>query len=88
MALSAAEQEAIAARVTKLRDGLIKQFFIAFGNAAVMNAAVMNDVAKEFNSQFMYAARKRMQQLAEQAGEEFANALADQIKAGMKLAQD
>lgn len=168
MALSAAEQEAIAARVTKLRDGLIKQFFTAFGNAGVKfdaegiqrqivdeltkerrnlalkmlgfeerwgkleidslngrktvasefiarnvgpavekwvdeclrpaieargrnklnNAAVMNAVAKEFDSQFMYAARKRMQQLAEQAGEEFANALADQIKAGMKLAQD
>ena len=168
MALSAAEQEVIAARVTKLRDGLIEQFFTAFGNAGVKfdaegvqrqivdeltkerrnlalkmlgfndrwgkleidrdngrktvasefiarnvgpavekwvdeclrpaieargrdklnNAAVMKAVAKEFDSQFMYAARKQMQHLAEQAGEEFANALADQIKAGMKLAQD
>ena len=35
MALSAAEQEAIAARVTELRDGLIERFFTAFGNASV-----------------------------------------------------
>ena len=168
MALSATEQEAIAARVTKLRDGLIEQFFTVFGNAGVKfdaegiqrqivndltkerrnlalkmlgfddrwgkieidrsngrksvasdfidqnvgpavqkwvdeclrpaieargrdklnNAAVINAVTKEFDSRFMYAARKQMEYLAAQAGEEFANALADQIKAGMKLAQD
>lgn len=168
MALSAVEQEVIAARVTKLRDGLVEQFFTAFGNAGVKfdaegiqrqivdeltkerrnlalkmlgfddrwgkleidhtngrktvagdfidqnvgpavkkwvdeclrpaieargrdklnNAAVMNAVTRDFDSQFMYAARKQMEQLAAQAGKEFANALADQIKAGMKLAQD
>ena len=168
MALSAAEQEAIAARVTELRDGLIEQFFTAFGNAGVKfdaegiqreiiaeltkerrtlalkmlgftdrwgklevdrgnnrasvasefveanvgpavekwteeclrpaieargrdklnNAAVMKAVMKDFDSQFMYAAHRQMEYLAAQAGEEFANALADQIKAGMKLAQE
>ena len=168
MALSAAEQEAIAARVTELRDGLIEQFFTAFGNASVKfdaegiqrqivdeltkerrnlalkmlgfddrwgkleidrtngrkttasdfidqnvgpavkkwvdeclrpaieargrdklnNAAVMKAVTKDFDSQFMYAARRQMERLAAQAGEEFANALANQIKAGMKLSQD
>ena len=168
MALSAAEQEAIAARVTELRDGLIEQFFTAFGNASVKfdaegiqrqivneltkerrnlalkmlgftdrwgklevdncngrktvagdfiaqnvgpavkkwvdeclrpaikargrdklnNAAVMKAVMKDFDSQFMYAAHRQMEYLAAQAGEEFANALADQIKAGMKLAQE
>ncbi len=152
MALSAAEQEVVSARIAKLRDNLVEQFFTAFGNAGVKfdaegiqrqivdddrwgkleidhtngrktvagdfidqnvgpavkkwvdeclrpaieargrdklnNAAVMNAVVKDFDSQFMYAARKQMQHLAEQAGEEFANALANQIKAGMKLAQD
>ena len=168
MALSATEQEAIAARVTKLRDDLIEQFFTAFGNAGVKfdaegiqrqivndltkerrnlalkmlgfsdrwgkieidhsdgrksvasdfidqnvgpavqkwvdeclrpaikarsrdklnSPAVMKAVMKDFDSEFMYAARRQMEQLAAQAGEEFANALADQIKAGMKLAQD
>lgn len=168
MALSTTEQEAIAARVTELRDSLIEQFFTAFGNAGVKfdaegiqrqivdeltkerrdlalkmlgfderwgtieidhtngrksvasdfieqnvgpavkkwvdeclrpaieargrdklnNAAVMKAVTKEFDSQFMYAARRQMGHLAAQAGEEFANALANQIKAGMKLSQD
>ena len=168
MALSAAEQEAIAARVTKLRDGLIEQFFTAFGNASVKfdaegiqrqivdeltkerrnlalkmlgfndrwgklevdhtngrktvasdfidqnvgpavkkwvdeclrpaieargrdklnSPAVMKAIMKDFDREFMYAARRQMEQFAAQAGEEFANALADQIKAGMKLAQD
>ena len=168
MALSAAEQEAIAARATKLRDSLVEQFFIAFGNAGVKfdaesiqreiiseltkerrtlalkmlgfddrwgklevdrcngrtsvasefiksqvgpaverwvdeclrpmleergraklhDAAVMKAVMRDFDSQFMYAARQQMDHLAAQAGEEFANELADQIKAGMKLAQD
>ena len=168
MALSATEQEAIAARVTKLRDDLIEQFFTAFGNAGVKfdaegiqrqivndltkerrnlalkmlgfndrwgkieidhsngrksvasdfidqnvgpavqkwvdeclrpaiearsrdklnSSVVMKAIMKDFDSEFMYAARRQMEQLAAQAGEEFANALADQIKAGMKLAQD
>lgn len=168
MALSAAEQEAIAARVTKLRDSLVEQFFTAFGNAGVKfdaegiqrqivdeltkerrnlalkmlgfddrwgklevdhcnsrtsvasefiesqvgpaverwtdeclrpaieargrdklnNAAVMKAVTKDFDSQFMYAAHQQMKRLAAQAGKEFADALANQIKAGMKLAQD
>ena len=168
MALSAAEQEAIAARVTKLRDSLVEQFFTAFGNAGVKfdaegiqrqivdeltkerrnlalkmlgfddrwgklevdhcnsrtsvasefiksqvgpaverwtdeclrpaigargrdklnNAAVMKAVTKDFDSQFMYAAHQQMERLAAQAGKEFADALANQIKAGMKLAQD
>ena len=168
MALSATEQEAIAARVTKLRDDLVEQFFTAFGNAGVKfdaegiqrqivndltkerrnlalkmlgfddrwgkieidhsnvrksvasdfidqnvgpavqkwvdeclrpaiearsrdklnSPAVMKAIMKDFDSEFMYAARRQMEQFAAQAGEEFANALADQIKAGMKLAQD
>lgn len=168
MALSATEQEAIAARVTKLRDDLVEQFFTAFGNAGVKfdaegiqrqivndltkerrnlalkmlgfddrwgkieidhtngrktvasdfieqnvgpavkkwadeclrpaieargrdklnSPAVMKAIMKDFDNEFMYAAHKQMEQLAAQAGEEFANALADQIKAGMKLAQD
>ena len=168
MALSAAEQEAIAARVTELRDGLIERFFTAFGNAGVKfdaegiqreiiaeltkerrtlalkmlgfddhwgklevdrcnsrtsvasefiksqvgpaverwadeclrpmleergraklhDAAVMKAIMKDFDRQFQYAARKQMEHLAAQAGEEFVNALADQIKAGMKLAQE
>lgn len=168
MALSATEQETIAARVTKLRNGLIEQFFTAFGRAGVKldaegiqrqiideltrerrnlalkmlgfsdrwgeleidslngrktvasefiaqnvgpavekwvdeclrpaieargrdklnNAAVMNAVMKAFNHQFMYAARIQMERLAQQAGEEFADALVNQIKAGMKLEQD
>ena len=168
MALSVAEQEAVAARVTKLRDSLVEQFFTAFGNAGVKfdaesiqreiiseltkerrtlalkmlgfddrwgklevdhcnnrasvasefvkanvgpaiqkwtdeclrpaieargrdklnNAAVMNAVMKDFDSQFMYAARNQMDRLASEAGEQFANALAAQIKAGIKLAQE
>ena len=168
MALSAAEQEAIAARVTELRDGLIEQFFTAFGNASVKfdaegiqrqivdeltkerrnlalkmlgfddrwgkleidhtngrktvagdfiaqnvgpavkkwtdeclrpaiearsrdklnSPAVMKAIMKDFDREFMYAARRQMERFAAQAGEEFANALADQIKAGMKLAQE
>ena len=35
MALSAAEQEVVSARIAKLRDNLIEQFFTAFGNAGV-----------------------------------------------------
>ena len=168
MALSTTEQEVVAARVAKLRDGLVEQFFKAFGDAGVKfdaegiqreiileltkerrnlalkmlgfddrwgklevdrcnsrtsvasefiksqvgpaverwadeclrpmleergrdklnNAAVMNAVVKDFDRQFMYAASEQMRHLAKQAGEEFANALANQIKAGMKLAQD
>ena len=168
MALSVTEQEAVAARVTKLRDRLVEQFFVAFGNAGVKfdaegiqrqiideltkerrnlalkmlgfedrwgkievdhtngrktvagefinqnvgpavekwvdeclrpaieargrdklnDAAVMNAVTKDFDQQFMYAAREQMELLASEAGKEFANALADQIKAGMKLAQE
>lgn len=168
MALSAAEQEAVAARVTKLRDGLVEQFFTAFGNAGVKfdaegiqrqivdeltkerrnlalkmlgfddrrgkieidhtngrktvasdfidqnvgpavekwvdeclrpaieargrdklnNTALLRAITKEFDIQFMYAARRQMERLAEEAGEAFANALADQIKAGIKLAQE
>ena len=168
MALSATEQEAIAARVTKLRGDLVEQFFTAFGNAGVKfdaegiqrqivndltkerrnlalkmlgfddrwgkieidhsngrksvasdfidrnvgpavqkwvdeclrpmleergraklhDAAVMKAVMKDFDDQFMYAARQQMEHLAAQAGKEFADALANQIKAGMKLAQD
>ena len=168
MALSVAEQEAVAARVTKLRDSLVEQFFTAFGNAGVKfdaegiqrqivdelakerrnlalkmlgfddrwgkieidhtngrktvagdfinqnvgpavqkwvdeclrpaieargrgklnDPAVMRAVTKDFDDVFFRAARRQMGHLAAQAGEEFANALADQIKAGMKLAQD
>ena len=168
MALSVTEQEAVTARVTKLRDGLVEQFFVAFGNAGVKfdaegiqrqiideltkerrnlalkmlgfedrwgkldvdhcnsrtsvasefiksqvgpaverwadeclrpmleergraklhDAAVMKAVMKDFDNQFMYAARQQMEHLAAQAGKEFADALANQIKAGMKLAQE
>ena len=168
MALSTTEQEAIAARVTKLRDGLVEQFFKAFGDAGVTfdaesiqreiiseltkerrtlalkmlgfddrwgklevdhcngrasvasefvrtnvgpavqkwvdeclrpaiedrgrdklnNAAVMKAVMKDFDHYFMHAAREQMVYLASEAGEEFANALAAQIKAGIKLAQE
>lgn len=168
MALSVTEQEAVTARVTKLRDGLVEQFFVAFGNAGVKfdaegiqrqiideltkerrnlalkmlgfndrwgklevdrcnsrtsvasefiesqvgpaverwadeclrpaieargrdklnNAAVMKAVTKDFDQQFMYAARNQMEHLAAEAGKEFANALAAQIKAGIKLAQE
>ena len=168
MALSAAEQEVVSARIAKLRDNLVEQFFTAFGNAGVKfdaesiqreiiseltkerrtlalkmlgfddrwgklevdhcnnrasvasefvkanvgpaiqkwtdeclrpaieargrdklnNAAVMNAVMKDFDSQFMYAARNQMDRLASEAGEQFANALAAQIKAGIKLAQE
>ena len=35
MALSAAEQEVVSARIAKLRDNLVEQFFTAFGNAGV-----------------------------------------------------
>ena len=168
MALSAAEQEVVSARLAKLRDNLVEQFFTAFGNAGVKfdaegiqreiiaeltkerrtlalkmlgfddrwgklevdhcnsrtsvasefiksqvgpaverwadeclrpmleergraklhDAAVMKAVMKDFDNQFMYAARQQMEHLAAQAGKEFADALANQIKAGMKLAQD
>ena len=168
MALSAAEQEVVSARIAKLRDNLVEQFFTAFGNAGVKfdaegiqreiiaeltkerrtlalkmlgfidrwgklevdscngrasvasefiksqvgpaverwadeclrpmleergraklhDAAVMKAVMKDFDDQFMYAARQQMEHLAAQAGKEFADALANQIKAGMKLAQD
>lgn len=168
MALSAAEQEVVSARIAKLRNNLVEQFFTAFGNASVKfdaegiqreiiaeltkerrtlalkmlgfddrwgklevdhcnsrtsvasefiksqvgpaaerwadeclrpmleergraklhDAAVMKAVMKDFDNQFMYAARQQMERLAAQAGKEFADALANQIKAGMKLAQD
>lgn len=168
MALSAAEQEVVSARIAKLRNNLVEQFFTAFGNAGVKfdaegiqreiiaeltkerrtlalkmlgfddrwgkldvdrcngrtsvasefveanvgpavqkwteeclrpaieargrdklnNAAVMNAITKDFDRQFMYAARKQMERLAEQAGKEFATELANQIKANTKLAQE
>ena len=168
MALSATEQEAIAARVTKLRDDLVEQFFTAFGNAGVKfdaegiqreiiaeltkerrilalkmlgfddrwgklevdhsngrksvasdfidqnvgpavqkwvdeclrpaiearsrdklnSPAVMKAIMKDFDSEFMYAAREQMGHLAAEAGKEFATTLANQIKANTKLAQD
>ena len=168
MALSAAEQEVVSARIAKLRNNLVEQFFTAFGNAGVKfdaegiqrqivdeltkerrnlalkmlgfddrwgklevdhcnsrtsvasefiksqvgpaverwadeclrpmleergraklhDAAVMKAIMKDFDNQFMYAARRQMEHLAAQAGKEFADALANQIKAGMKLAQD
>ena len=168
MALSATEQEAIAARVTKLRDDLVEQFFTAFGNAGVKfdaegiqrqivddltkerrnlalkmlgfddrwgkieidhsngrksvasdfidqnvgpavqkwvdeclrpaiearsrdklnSPVVMKAIMKDFDSEFMCAARRQMEYLAAQAGEEFATTLANQIKANAKLAQD
>ena len=168
MALSTTEQEVVTARIAKLRDGLVEQFFKAFGDAGVKfdaesiqheiiseltkerrtlalkmlgfndrwgklevdrcngresvasefvksnvgpaiqkwtdeclrpaieargrdklnNATVMKTVMKDFDNQFMYAARQQMERLAAQAGKEFADALANQIKAGMKLAQD
>ena len=168
MALSAAEQEVVSARIAKLRDNLIEQFFTAFGNAGVKfdaegiqreiiaeltkerrtlalkmlgftdrwgklevdncngrasvasefveanvgpavqkwteeclrpaieargrdklnNAAVMNAITKDFDEQFMYAAREQMEHLAAEAGKEFATTLANQIKANAKLAQE
>ena len=168
MALSTTEQEAIAARVTKLRDDLVEQFFTAFGNAGVKfdaegiqreiiaeltkerrtlalkmlgfddrwgklevdhcnnrasvasefvkanvgpavqkwteeclrpaiearsrdklnSPAVMKAIMEDFEQQFMYAAREQMGHLAAEAGKEFATALADQIKANAKLAQE
>lgn len=168
MALSVTEQEVVTARITELRDGLVEQFFKAFGDAGVKfdaesiqreiiseltkerrtlalkmlgfddrwgklevdhcnnrtsvasefvkanvgpaiqkwtdeclrpaieargcdklnNAAVMNAVTKDFDQKFMYAAREQMVRLASEAGKEFANALAAQIKAGIKLAQE
>ena len=168
MALSAAEQEVVSARIAKLRDNLVEQFFTAFGNAGVKfdaegiqreiiaeltkerrtlalkmlgftdrwgklevdscngrasvasefvkanvgpavekwteeclrpaieargrdklnSAAVMNAITKDFDQQFMYAARKQMEHLAAEAGKEFATTLANQIKANAKLAQE
>ena len=168
MALSATEQEAIAARVTKLRDDLIEQFFTAFGNAGVKfdaegiqrqiindltkerrnlalkmlgfsdhwgklevdrfnsrtsvasefiksqvgpaverwadeclrpvleergraklnSPAVMKALMKDFDSEFMCAARRQMEDLAAEAGKEFAIAVANQIEAGMRLSTE
>lgn len=168
MALSTTEQEIVAARITKLRNDLVEQFFKAFGDAGVKidaegiqrqiiseltkerrtlalkmlgfndrwgeievdhcnsrasvvsefvranvgpavqkwtdeclrpaieargrdklnNATVMKAVMRDFDPQFIRAAHDQMEYLARQAGEEFANTLADQIKAGMKLAQE
>ena len=168
MALSAAEQEVVSARIAKLRDNLIEQFFTAFGNAGVKfdaegiqreiiaeltkerrtlalkmlgfddrwgkieidhangrksvasdfinqnvgpavkkwadeclrpaleergraklhDAAVMKAVMKDFDHQFQYAARQQMEHLAAEAGKEFAIALANQIKAGMRLSTE
>ena len=168
MALSAAEQEVVSARIAKLRNNLVEQFFTAFGNAGVKfdaegiqreiiaeltkerrtlalkmlgfddrwgkldvdrgnnrasvaselvkanvgpavkkwteeclrpaieargrdklnSPAVMKAIMKEFDQQFMYAARKHMEHLAAEAGKEFATTLANQIKANAKLAQE
>lgn len=168
MALSATEQEAVAARMTKIRDDLIEHFFTAFGTAGVKfdaesiqqqivaeltkerrnlalkmmgfsdswgslevdrangrktaasdflernakaavdkwiaecllptiearsrgklnNPAVMRAVMKDFDDIFFRAAERRMHDLAVEAGENFAHALVDQMKASMKLAQD
>ena len=168
MALSAAEQEVVSARIANLRDNLVEQFFTAFGNAGVKfdaegiqreiiaeltkerrtlalkmlgftdrwgklevdtcngrasvasefikanvgpavekwteeclrpaieargrdklnSAAVVNAIMKEFDQQFMYAAREQMGHLAAEAGKEFATTLANQIKANTKLAQE
>ena len=167
MALSAAEQEVVSERVIKMRDGLVEQFFVAFGNAGAKfdaegiqreiiseltrerrtlalkmlgfddrlgklevdrnsrtsvasesiksqvgpavkrwadeclrpmleergraklhDAAVMKAVMKDFDHHFQYAAHQQMKYLAAEAGEEFATALADQIKAGMRLSTE
>ena len=165
MALSAAEQEVVSERVIKMRDDLVEQFFVAFGNAGAKfdaegiqreiiseltrerrtlalkmlgfddrwgklevdhcnsrtsvasefiksqvgpavkrwadeclrpmleargraklhDAAVMKAAMKDFDHHFQYAARQQMEHLAAEAGEEFATALANQIKAGMRL---
>ena len=167
MALSAAEQEVVSARIANLRDNLVEQFFTAFGNAGVKfdaegiqreiiaeltkerrtlalkmlgfddrcgelevdryndrgsvasefvkanvgpavqrwteeclrpaieargrdklnNAAVMKAITKDFDEQFMYAARRQMKHLAAEAGKEFVTTLVNQIKANTKLAQ-
>lgn len=168
MALSATEQEVVSARIAKLRDNLVEQFFTAFGNAGVKfdaegiqreiiaeltkerrtlalkmlgftdrwgklevddcngrasvvsefveanvgpavkkwaeeclrpaieargrdklnSPAVMKAIMKDFDREFMYAARQQMEHLAAEAGKEFATALVDQIKANAKLAQE
>ena len=168
MALSAAEQEVVSERVIKMRDDLVEQFFVAFGNAGAKfdaegiqreiiseltrerrtlalkmlgfddrwgklevdhynnrtsvasefiksqvgpavkrwadeclrpmleergraklhDAAVMKAVMKDFDHQFQYAARQQMEHLAAEAGKEFATALANQIKAGMRLSTE
>ena len=74
--------------VEKWAEECLRPAIEARGRDKLNNAAVMKAIMKDFDSEFMYAARRQMEQLAQQAGEEFANALADQIKAGMKLAQD
>ena len=74
--------------VERWADECLRPMLEERGRAKLHDAAVMKAVMKDFDSQFMYAAHKQMEHLAAQAGEEFANALADQIKAGMKLAQD
>ena len=58
------------------------------GRAKLHDAAVMKAIMKEFDQQFMYAARKQMEHLAAEAGKEFATTLANQIKANAKLAQE
>ena len=168
MALSAAEQEVVSERVIKMRDDLVEQFFVAFGNAGAKfdaegiqreiiseltrerralalkmlgfddrcgklevdhcngrtsvasefiksqvgpavkrwadeclrpmleergraklhDAAVMKAIMKDFDHRFQYAARQQMEHLAAEAGEEFATALANQIKAGMRLSTE
>ena len=167
MALSAAEQEVVSERVIKMRDDLVEQFFVAFGNAGAKfdaegiqreiiseltrerrtlalkmlgfddrggklevdrnsrtsvvsesiksqvgpavkrwadeclrpmleergraklhDAAVMKAVMKDFDHHFQYAAHQQMKHLAAEAGEEFATALVDQIKAGMRLSTE
>ena len=74
--------------VQKWVDECLRPAIEARSRDKLNSPAVMKAIMKDFDSEFMYAARRQMEQFAAQAGEEFANALADQIKAGMKLAQD
>ena len=74
--------------IQKWTDECLRPAIEARGRDKLNDATVMDAVMKGFNQRFMHAACEQMDHLASKAGEEFANALAAQIKAGIKLAQE
>lgn len=74
--------------VQKWADECLRPAIEARGRDKLNNTAVMKAIMREFDREFMDSAHEQMRYLASEAGKEFADTLAAQIKSGIKLAQE